>query len=135
MKSAAFCEWMFDQLGAARGDELENPFVGSGAIERAWSMFQASSAGRWRQRFRRVSPARSDAYNFSRRSPSRNDYSKVIFTPDEMRSRRCDHAEDLDAGHVCDAKSRPGYWISRARQTPTTWPATAASSTRTRPTS
>lgn len=36
MKSAAFSEWMFRQLGAARGDDLVDLFPGSGAVGRAW---------------------------------------------------------------------------------------------------
>lgn len=40
MKSAGFCEWLFRQLGACRGDELVDMFPGSGAVTRAWKMFQ-----------------------------------------------------------------------------------------------
>ncbi len=39
MKPAAFCEWMFRQLGAARGDEMVDLFHGSGAVKRAWQMY------------------------------------------------------------------------------------------------
>lgn len=39
MKPAAFCEWMFRLLGAARGDELVDLFPGSGAVGRAWRLF------------------------------------------------------------------------------------------------
>ena len=40
MKPAAFAEWMFEQLGASRGDDLTDIFPGSGAIMRAWGLFQ-----------------------------------------------------------------------------------------------
>jgi hypothetical protein len=42
MKPAAFCEWMFAQLGAMRGDTLDDIFPGSGAVSRAWGLFQAA---------------------------------------------------------------------------------------------
>lgn len=40
MKPPAFCEWMFRMLGAQRGDELVDLFPGSGAVSRAWRLFQ-----------------------------------------------------------------------------------------------
>lgn len=42
MKPAKFAEWMFTQLGALRGDTLVDIFPGSGAIARAWDLFQAA---------------------------------------------------------------------------------------------
>lgn len=45
MKPAAFCEWMFRQLGAMAGDELVDLFPGSGAVGRAWSLYAAPVAG------------------------------------------------------------------------------------------
>ncbi len=39
MKSAAFCEWVFRQLGLMRGDELADLFPGSGAVSRAWRIY------------------------------------------------------------------------------------------------
>ncbi len=39
MKSAAFCEWVFRQLGAEPGDEFADLFPGSGAVSRAWRLF------------------------------------------------------------------------------------------------
>lgn len=46
MKSAAFCEWLFRQLGATVGDSLDDLFPGSGAVTRAWHLFtrRASTA-------------------------------------------------------------------------------------------
>lgn len=41
MKPAAFAEWMFQQLGATRGDELVDLYPGSGAIGRAWDIYTA----------------------------------------------------------------------------------------------
>lgn len=38
-KPAAFCRWMFDLLGAAPGDVLDDLFPGSGAVTRAWGAF------------------------------------------------------------------------------------------------
>jgi hypothetical protein len=38
-KPAAFCRWMFDLLGAAPGDTLDDLFPGSGAVTRAWDAF------------------------------------------------------------------------------------------------
>lgn len=40
-KSAAFCYWMFDLLGARPGDELVDMFPGSGGVTRAWQTFTA----------------------------------------------------------------------------------------------
>lgn len=42
MKPAAFCEWVFRQLGALRGDELVDVFPGSGAISRAWRIYSGA---------------------------------------------------------------------------------------------
>lgn len=39
MKPPTFAAWMFQQLGAAAGDELVDLFPGSGAIGRAWIRF------------------------------------------------------------------------------------------------
>jgi hypothetical protein len=39
MKPAGFCEWLFRQLGAMRGDEFADVFPGSGAVMRAWKMY------------------------------------------------------------------------------------------------
>lgn len=36
MKSPQFAEWMFRQLGAAPGDQLDDLFPGSGAVSEAW---------------------------------------------------------------------------------------------------
>ncbi|WP_067807557.1 hypothetical protein [Actinomadura formosensis] len=38
-KPAAFCRWVFDLLGAAPGDTLDDLFPGSGAVTRAWAAF------------------------------------------------------------------------------------------------
>lgn len=45
MKSAAFAEWMFQQLGATREDELVDIFPGSGIIGRAWGMYMTGGIG------------------------------------------------------------------------------------------
>ncbi len=39
MKPAPFCEWVFRQLGAMRGDSLVDIFPGSGAVSRAWRIY------------------------------------------------------------------------------------------------
>lgn len=39
MKPPAFAEWMFAQLGATRGDILDDLFPGSGAIGVAWDRY------------------------------------------------------------------------------------------------
>lgn len=39
MKPAAFCEWMFRQLGLRQGDELVDLYPGSGAVGRAWDLY------------------------------------------------------------------------------------------------
>lgn len=39
MKSAPFCEWVFRQLGAMRGDSMTDIFPGSGAVSRAWRIY------------------------------------------------------------------------------------------------
>lgn len=41
MKSAAFAEWMFQQLGVTKGDELVDVFPGSGIVGRAWDVYMA----------------------------------------------------------------------------------------------
>jgi hypothetical protein len=38
-KPAAVCRWIFDLLGAAPGDTLDDLFPGSGAVGRAWAAF------------------------------------------------------------------------------------------------
>jgi hypothetical protein len=38
-KPAAFCRWIFDLLGAAPGDTLDDLFPGSGAVARAWAAY------------------------------------------------------------------------------------------------
>jgi DNA modification methylase len=38
-KPAAFCRWVFELLGAAPGDVLEDLFPGSGAVGRAWQVY------------------------------------------------------------------------------------------------
>jgi len=43
MKPAAFCEWMFRQLGAARQDTMADIFPGSGAVARAWRLYTSGS--------------------------------------------------------------------------------------------
>lgn len=42
-KPAEFAWWLFDLLGAAPNDTLDDLFPGSGGIGRAWSIFQTSS--------------------------------------------------------------------------------------------
>ncbi len=49
MKPAKFSEWMFQQLGACRGDAFEDVFPGSGAVSRAWDLYQSHGAGATRQ--------------------------------------------------------------------------------------
>jgi len=39
MKPAPFCRWMFCQLSALAGDELVDIFPGSGAVARAWGLY------------------------------------------------------------------------------------------------
>jgi hypothetical protein len=38
-KPAAFCRWLFELLGAAPGDELDDLFPGSGVVGRAWAVY------------------------------------------------------------------------------------------------
>ena len=38
-KPAAVCRWIFDLLGAASGDTLDDLFPGSGAVTRAWAAY------------------------------------------------------------------------------------------------
>lgn len=44
MKPPAFAEWMFRQLGASRGDRLDDLFPGSGAIRRAWARYTGTES-------------------------------------------------------------------------------------------
>jgi len=41
-KPAAVCRWIFDLLGAAPEDRLDDLFPGSGAVGRAWAAFTRS---------------------------------------------------------------------------------------------
>ena len=43
-KPAAFCRWVFELLGAAPGDTLDDIFPGSGVVARAWAVY--ARAGR-----------------------------------------------------------------------------------------
>lgn len=44
MKTPAFAEWLFLQLGARPGDTLVDLFPGSGAIEKAWAFYTGDPA-------------------------------------------------------------------------------------------
>lgn len=46
MKSPAFCEWVFLLMGAQLGDSLDDVFPGTGAVSRAWRLFQAPASER-----------------------------------------------------------------------------------------
>jgi hypothetical protein len=41
-KPPAVCRWIFDLLGAAPGDSLDDLFPGSGAVTRAWAAFTSA---------------------------------------------------------------------------------------------
>ncbi len=43
MKPAAFCEWVFRCLGAIVGDTLDDLYPGSGAVSRAWRLYQGTA--------------------------------------------------------------------------------------------
>lgn len=43
-KSAAFCAWLFQLLGATAGDEFVDLFPGSGGVSRAWATFSKAAA-------------------------------------------------------------------------------------------
>lgn len=45
MKPAAFLDWLFELLGASRGDHLDDFFPGSGAVQRAWNLFTSPLPG------------------------------------------------------------------------------------------
>lgn len=45
-KPAAFCRWVFELLGAAPGDELDDLFPGSGVVGRAWAAYAGSPGER-----------------------------------------------------------------------------------------
>ena len=38
-KPGAFCRWVFDLLGAAPGDSLDDLYPGSGAVGKAWATY------------------------------------------------------------------------------------------------
>jgi hypothetical protein len=44
MKPPHFCEWVFRNLGARRGDELADLFPGSGAVGEAWRLYTSAPA-------------------------------------------------------------------------------------------
>lgn len=59
MKSAAFAEWIFRQLGAAAGDDLVDMFPGSGAIGRAWKLYtEVATPGSRASRKKRTATSR-----------------------------------------------------------------------------
>jgi len=43
-KPPAFCRWIFDLLGAAPGDSLDDLFPGSGAVGRAWAAYTGNAS-------------------------------------------------------------------------------------------
>lgn len=45
MKPAAFLNWIFELLGASRGDRLDDFFPGSGAVQRAWDLYVSPQPG------------------------------------------------------------------------------------------
>jgi hypothetical protein len=55
-KPAAFCRWVFTLLGAASGDSLDDLFLGSGAVSRAWAAFTAETSHQARADASRSSP-------------------------------------------------------------------------------
>jgi hypothetical protein len=62
-KPAAFCRWVFELLGAAPGDTLDDLFPGSGAVTRAWAVYTADPA--------RAARSQSDASRRPRGDASR----------------------------------------------------------------
>ena len=49
-KPAVFARWLFELLGAAPGDTLDDLFPGSGGIARAWEIYSSLEARATRQR-------------------------------------------------------------------------------------
>lgn len=45
MKPAAFCNWLFEILGASSGDHLDDLFPGSGSVARAWDLYTSCPPG------------------------------------------------------------------------------------------
>lgn len=45
MKPAAFCNWVFEMLGACSNDTLDDLFPGSGAVARAWELYTSPQPG------------------------------------------------------------------------------------------
>lgn len=89
-KPAAFCRWVFDLLGAAPGDTLDDLFPGSGAVTRAWAAFTGSP-----------DPSPKALHDASRPTAAQRDAS----TPGEPdASRRADH----DASHLQTQRLTPG---------------------------
>lgn len=43
-KPAQFCRWLFELLGAAPGDTLDDLFPGSGGVRRAWGIYAGSGS-------------------------------------------------------------------------------------------
>ena len=65
-KPAAFCRWVFELLGAAPGDTLDDLYPGSGTVTRAWAAYacqpeasREASGDTSRPAARDTSPARS----------------------------------------------------------------------------
>lgn len=60
-KPAAFCHWVFELLGAAPGDVLDDLFPGSGVVARAWAAYSAEPDTSRAARARHDAPGERDA--------------------------------------------------------------------------
>jgi hypothetical protein len=47
-KPPAFCRWVFDLLNAQPGDELDDPFLGTGIVTKTWRQYMAEKRVRAR---------------------------------------------------------------------------------------
>jgi hypothetical protein len=81
MKPAAYAEWMFRQLGAARGDELVDLFPGSGAITRAWDLYTRPPGGRDTSVAKDLRNVSLEASRDTRRAAHRDGGSDVAAAP------------------------------------------------------
>jgi hypothetical protein len=70
-KPAAFCRWLFELLGAAPGDTLDDLFPGSGVVGRAWAVYARAERDASPVAMDDGSPGERDASRCARGNASR----------------------------------------------------------------
>jgi hypothetical protein len=96
IKPSGFSWWVFENLGAAAGDTLDDLFPGSGAVGRAWDLFQAEAS--------RATAASRDASRAPRDSARARQLMLAVTDP-SRRDRAATAAADGENGALSATQS------------------------------